>query len=91
MADSLIQILKAISDESRLKIIKLLLTNSYCVRALSKRIKISEAAVSQHLQVLRKANLVIGIKRGYFMHYEVDRDAIKKIGNSIISLVEKRD
>ena len=86
---NLTQTLKAISDESRLKIIKLLLTNSYCVRALAKRLKITEAAVSQHLQVRRKANLVTGIKKGYYTHYEVNKEVINNIGNNIIKLVKK--
>ena len=40
--------LKALSDETRMKLVILLLKNNYCVRALAKELKISEAAVSQH-------------------------------------------
>jgi len=89
MAHDLIQKLKALSDETRFKILQLLLNNSFCVRALSKRIKVTESAVSQHLQVLRQADLVVGIKKGYFTHYEVNRDAIDKIGNILIDLSKK--
>ncbi len=63
--------LKAISDNTRFKIIHLLLKHDYCVRALARHLELSEAAVSQHLKILREAGLITGEKRGYFMHYGV--------------------
>ena len=66
--DDLLKVMKALSDETRLKIINLLLNFDFCVGALSRQLGISEAAVSQHLQILRKAGLVTGEKRGYYTH-----------------------
>lgn len=74
-----ITILKAISDDTRLKIVKLLLKHNYCVGALARRLNLSEAAISQHLKVLREAGLLIGEKRGYFMHYDVDREQLRTL------------
>jgi len=82
----LIRILKALSDETRYNIIKLLLSHDYCVGALAKRLNISESAVSQHLKVLRKAGIVKGDKRGYYTHYWVDREFLKEVANKIIEL-----
>ncbi|AKL96375.1 transcriptional regulator ArsR family [Clostridium aceticum] len=76
--------LKALADETRFKVIQLLLTHDYCVGALAKQLNISEAAVSQHLQILRKAGVVKGEKRGYFTHYVVDREILKKVAEDII-------
>ena len=45
---------KALSDESRFKLVNLLLTHDFCVGALAHHLKISEAAVSQHLKHLRE-------------------------------------
>ena len=47
--------LKALSDENRLLILRLLGRRDYCVRALARQLGISQAAVSQHLKVLREA------------------------------------
>ncbi len=55
-----------------------MLTKNYCVQALAKHNQISESAVSQHLKVLREADLVIGEKRGYYVHYSVKRDNLKQ-------------
>lgn len=69
-------LLTAIADDTRLKIIHLLLRRNYCVGALARRLALTEAAISQHIKVLREAGLLTGEKRGYFMHYDVNRDAL---------------
>ncbi|NLK72466.1 MAG: winged helix-turn-helix transcriptional regulator [Clostridiales bacterium] len=82
----LLDVLKSLSDETRLNIINLLLTRDYCVGALAKKMDITESAVSQHLKVLRMAGIVKGEKRGYFTHYFVDRELLKNIANRITEL-----
>ncbi|MEQ8172490.1 MAG: metalloregulator ArsR/SmtB family transcription factor [Candidatus Eremiobacterota bacterium] len=77
------EILKALSDETRFKIITLLLNRDFCVRALSRHLEISEAAVSQHLKILREAGLVKGEKRGYWVHYIVDRTILEYTGEEL--------
>lgn len=77
-----VPILKALADENRFRMINLLLTHDFCVGALTSRLDISKAAVSQHLQVLRKAGLVKGEKRGYWTHYSVERGVLHDIANS---------
>ena len=77
----LIHSLKALADENRLKILKILLSSDLCVGALAKRLGLSKPAVSQHLQILRKAGLVKGEKRGYWTHYMVDRQALIQIAS----------
>ena len=76
---SLITGLKALSDETRFKLLGLLLAEVLCGRALAQRLGISEAAVSQHLKVLREAGLVEGKKRGYWNHYSVKQNALNEI------------
>jgi ArsR family transcriptional regulator len=81
-------ILKALSDRTRFKIVELLLKRNYCVRALSRKIGISESAVSQHIKLLREAGLLSGKKRGYFMHYEVNRELLHELSKGIEQLAE---
>ncbi|MEA1883820.1 MAG: metalloregulator ArsR/SmtB family transcription factor [Thermotogota bacterium] len=81
-------LLKALADETRFNIVKLLLDHDYCVRALAKRLAISEAAVSQHLQVLRKAGVVRGEKRGYFTHYRVENDALESASKYLLEMIK---
>ncbi len=86
--DDFLTIMKALSDETRLKIIGLLMKYDFCVGAISRQLGISEAAVSQHLKVLRNAGIVSGDKRGYYTHYDVNRDLLMKTGQHIRSMAE---
>lgn len=79
-------VLKAIADETRFKILKMLLEHNYCVRALSRKLELSESAISQHLKVLREAGLIVGVKKGYFVHYDVDRDTLHELASKIEEL-----
>jgi ArsR family transcriptional regulator len=84
--DRLLTLLKVLADETRLKIIGILLSDSLCVGALAKQLGLSEAAVSQHLQILRKNGLVKGEKRGYFTHYIVEKELLYQVAEDIKQL-----
>lgn len=73
------QALKALGDPTRYKLLRLMAERGYCVRALARRSELSESAVSQHLKILREAGLVYGVKRGYYTHYCVDKDALSAV------------
>lgn len=81
-------VLKAIADETRMNILALLLRHNYCVRALARKLDLSEAAISQHLKVLRDTGLLIGEKRGYFMHYNVNRSVLHELAADIKELAK---
>jgi len=81
--DQFLRVMKALADESRHNIVNMLLKRDYCVGGLAKHLKISEAAVSQHLQVLRKAELITGEKRGYFTYYGVNRLLLQQLADRI--------
>jgi ArsR family transcriptional regulator len=72
------EVLKALADQNRYKIVGLLLKHDHCVRALSVKLGITEPAVSQHLKVLKSLNIVEGVKKGYFMHYQVNKSKIEE-------------
>lgn len=84
----LIALLKAMSDETRYKLVGLLVSNDYCVGALAQRLEISESAVSQHLKILREAGIVRGEKRGYYTHYHVDRDLLKEAAADLSKIAD---
>lgn len=80
--------LRALVDSNRLEIVSLLMQKDCCVGALANHLGISNGAVSQHLQVLRKAGLVSGEKRGYFTHYRVHRDKLRQTAEGLLKLSE---
>jgi DNA-binding transcriptional ArsR family regulator len=86
---SVITVLKALCDETRYRLLELLLSENLCGKALAGKLGISEAAVSQHLKVLKEAGLVVGEKRGYWMHYSVRQDSLKQVIHELERLVRQ--
>ena len=84
--EKLAEIFKALSDPTRLRLVKLLndcrpgvcTGGPLCVNALAHQLGVTQSAVSQHLRVLRHAGLVNSVRHGSFMHYSLDMDGLKK-------------
>ena len=71
----------ALADPTRLKLVKLLCCQHHpdalCVNAMAGLLGVSQSAVSQHLRVLKAIGLVKGERRGYHIHYYINRDTLK--------------
>ena len=84
--EELAGIFKALSDPTRLRLVKLLSECSpgectgeaLCVNALANKLGVSQSAVSQHLRVLKQVGLVRGVRQGYFVHYSLERDRLEQ-------------
>ena len=72
----LARMLKALGEPTRLKIYQALLERKHCVRSLSKKLGISESAISQHMKIMKDADLVYGEKFGYHTHYLPLQEAV---------------
>jgi len=69
---------KVLSVETRVRMIRLLRPHPLCVSALARQLGITPAAVSQHLRVLRDAGIVSGVKYGYYVHYQLNREVLDR-------------
>ena len=65
-----IKIMKALSDPTRVGILKVLLEHSFCIQQLADMFNISEAAVSKHLRVLNDVDLIWSERQGYYVFYK---------------------
>jgi DNA-binding transcriptional ArsR family regulator len=86
----LANIFKALSDPTRLQLVVLLKgcncegnEKNLCVMALTKRLNVSQSAVSQHLRVLRQADLVEAKRIGNHVHYSINRKTMEKYREQI--------
>ena len=85
--ENAVKVFKALSNEARLEIIKLLSERSLCVNALVLKTGMSQPAISQHLSVLENAGLVIGVKKGYWVHYELATERLQECADLILELI----
>lgn len=66
------EIFKALADETRLRILKLLQEGEVCVCELMEVLGMPQSTVSRHMSVLRRAGLVQGRREGKWVHYRLE-------------------
>ena len=84
----MIDALKAITEENRLKIVKCLDKGSLCVCDIEKELKLPQNLVSHHLSVLKEANLVENCRCGKNNYYSLNKKAINKLVKELKKLGE---
>jgi len=86
----LANIVKALSDETRLRVIKLLEERELCVCELIQVLNMSQPRISRHLSVLKNAGLVDDRREGKWVYYSLcngsDNAEIKAILKAMSSL-----
>jgi len=65
------ELLKALADVTRLRILGLLLTGEVCVCHIHESLRISQPKASRHLAYLRRAGLVTTRRDGLWIHYRL--------------------
>jgi ArsR family transcriptional regulator len=65
------RLLKALADESRLKIVALLAHSELCVCHIVRALGISQPNASRHLAVLKSAGAVLTRRRGNWIYYRL--------------------
>src|SRR5215471_21791840 len=96
MAPDLVLAFKALGDPTRLKILELLKSRGksccelvapaepgLCACDIEEAVRLSQAAVSHHMGLLRRAGLVEAEKRGRWMYYRRNESAIASLAESI--------
>lgn len=84
-----VKLFKAIGDETRINILILLSKKNICAKGIAKHLGISEAAVSQHIKVLKDVNLIVGYKKGYFVVYDLNKKVLEDSINFIKLLINE--
>ena len=67
----LAEFFKLFSDETRIRILDLLVTGEKSVNEISKKLDVSQSAVSHQLKTLRSSNLVKANKIGQMVNYSI--------------------
>ena len=84
------RIFKVLSVGTRVQMIELLKERSLCVNALARALGVTPAAVSQHLRILRAADIVTADRRGSFVHYRVNEKTLAEWSKVARSLLKKK-
>jgi ArsR family transcriptional regulator len=96
----LVPVFKALGDPTRLKILDLLRSRGksrcelisreergLCACDIEKAVGLSQAAVSHHMDLLRRAGLVEAEKRGRWMYYRRNEAALAGLAEAVAKAV----
>ncbi|MDA3731006.1 metalloregulator ArsR/SmtB family transcription factor [Niameybacter massiliensis] len=84
-----VSIFKALADETRLKIIQMLLDGELCACDILEAFNITQPTLSYHMKILTECGLVRGVKDGSWMKYTVNNERLMMI-NDVYKCIEKR-
>ena len=68
------QVFKALCDENRIRILKLLCGGEKCACKLLQELNISQSTLSHHMKILCDSGIVTGRKEGTWMHYSISSE-----------------
>ncbi|MFP4687553.1 MAG: ArsR/SmtB family transcription factor [bacterium] len=74
----LVEIIKALAHENRLRILNLLKDSSLCVCELENLLGISQSNASRHLKKLKNCGLISGRKQEQWVHYDLNEELLEK-------------
>ncbi|MGH7542071.1 MAG: ArsR/SmtB family transcription factor [Gemmatimonadota bacterium] len=82
---------QALSDETRLGILRLLRDGERCVCELTEALDVAQSLLSFHLKTLKEAGLVSDRRDGRWVYYSLDSAALDDLRGFLDELARGRD
>lgn len=76
-------VFKALCDENRIRIVKLLRTGEKCACKLLEELSVTQPTLSHHMKILCDADIVTGRKEGKWMHYSISLEGAEYAINAL--------
>ena len=70
---------KALGDENRIRILKLLCSGEKCACRLLEALNIRQPTLSHHMKILCDAGIVVGRKEGKWIHYSICCEGVCRV------------
>ena len=86
---ALLKAFKALSDETRIRILRLLLERECCVCEVMQALDISQTRASRNLSVLYEAGFLKLRKDGLWSLYSIDEEGMKEYFPDLLEAVKK--
>ena len=88
MIEDNLKIFKALSDPSRLRILKALQSKILCVCEIRELLGLSSSTVSKHLSILKEAGFILEERNGKWVNYMINSKPSDPRITSIISSLD---
>ncbi len=77
---------KALNDKTRRDILELLKEKDMNAGEIADKFNISKPSISHHLDILKRADLITGEKKGQFVEYSLNTSILEDLLNWILTL-----
>jgi DNA-binding transcriptional ArsR family regulator len=84
----LVKVFKALSDETRIRLLKLLQQRELCVCELMQALNMTQSRVSRNLGILKDAGLVKDRRDGLWVHYSLNEESFNQYANPVLELLK---
>lgn len=84
----IVKAMKSLSDETRLRILNLLLVRECCVCEVMQVLDISQTRASRNLNLLYDAGFLKVRREGIWAYYSIDRDSLEDYLSRLLDAVE---
>ncbi len=74
---SAVALFKALADETRFEIVKMLCKGEYCACKILERFNFTQPTLSYHMRILTAAGLVNGRREGAWIWYSLNHEAFE--------------
>jgi ArsR family transcriptional regulator, arsenate/arsenite/antimonite-responsive transcriptional repressor len=78
------KLFKALSDKSRIRIIKMLKNKPLCVCEITATLKLATSTVSKHLSILTESGLILSEKDGKWINYRLNTAPDNNLLSSVL-------
>jgi len=86
--ENVVKLMKALSDETRLRIVKLLqYKNGLCVCEIMQALGVTQTRASRNLRILRDAGFLTSRKAGLWVEYSFDEKGMDGQASEILKLL----
>ena len=82
----MVDLLKALADENRLRIIHLILQKELCVCEIETILNMTQSNVSRHLSKLKQVKIIESSKDGQWVHYRISPIFLEKYQGVLLHL-----
>ena len=79
-------IFKALNDDTRREILELLKKQDLTAGEIGDNFNISKPSISHHLDILQRADLISGEKKGQFIHYSINTTILDDVFTWLLTL-----
>ncbi|MGI5849745.1 MAG: ArsR/SmtB family transcription factor [Christensenellales bacterium] len=86
-----VPVIKALSDETRLRIVDMLSCGEMCACKILEQFSITQPTLSYHMKILTECGIVTGRRDGSWMYYNLNKEREEELLHFLTKLLNDKE